>query len=452
MRRVVSALLTAAAVGAFTAAPASAGQIPVVTPPDQMHSGPTQSITQSNDSTTNQGDNSATGGNADATGGNGGDANSGNEQFLNGNSVAVSIGKDSKADSSGGDTSAQSGDATGGNGGNAKAEGGDASVENKSGTGQSNSAENKSSGDSSSQGDRCGCDKRPSGPSDGKGNDQSSTQSNDSTTNQGNNSVTGGDANATGGNGGDANTGNEQFGNGNSFAYSQGQQQDGTIPLSYSPCSCSPGKDRGSDTSAESRGGDTSAKSGDAYGGNGGDAKAKGGDAWVDNKSFTWQSNDAKNKGGSSDQKSGWEPKSMSTGPHPQDGQSIDQYNDSTTDQGSNTVTGGKGEAYGGDGGYADTGNIQKGNGNSWSYSDGQGNSPMQEKHAVNDACYCNKRPEHKKSDDTSARSSGGDTSAESGDAYGGNGGDAKAFGGDAWVVNKAFTGQSNEASNDKRK
>src|SRR4051794_26326586 len=72
-----------------------------------------------------------TGGNATATGGDGGNANSGNVQVLNGNSVALGLG--GKADADGANTSAQSGDAYGGNGGDAKAIGGDA--ESKGGGG-----------------------------------------------------------------------------------------------------------------------------------------------------------------------------------------------------------------------------------------------------------------------------------------------------------------------------
>ena len=64
-----------------------------------------------------QGDDWAFGGPAYAEGGDGGDADTGNTQFLNGNSLALSLFGD--ADSEGGDTYAKSGDAYGGNGGDA---------------------------------------------------------------------------------------------------------------------------------------------------------------------------------------------------------------------------------------------------------------------------------------------------------------------------------------------
>jgi hypothetical protein len=172
--------------------------------------------------------------------------------------------------------------------------------------------------------------------------------------------VTGGNATATGGNGGNANSGNVQVLNGNSVALGLG------------------GK-------ADADGGNTSAQSGDAYGGDGGNAKAKGGDADARNKAKVHQEGTSKRKHSASS-------------------------DESSVVQGSPIAEGGEAEAIGGDGGFANTGNWQFGNGNAWSES-------WSEKDACSDA-------------------SGGDTSAKSGDAYGGDGGDAKAIGGDADASN----------------
>ena len=59
----------------------------------------------------------------------GGDANTGNKQVLNGNSISVSVLGSAKSE--GGDTSAKSGDAYGGDGGDAKASGGDADASDR---------------------------------------------------------------------------------------------------------------------------------------------------------------------------------------------------------------------------------------------------------------------------------------------------------------------------------
>ena len=120
MRRCLTALLTAATVGAMGAVPASA-LAGTPTPPGGGVPGPVKQVIATNQSDTTQGDNTATGGDGTATGGNGGNASSGNVQVLNGNSIAVGSGNVS---SQGGSTSAQSGSATGGNGGNANASGG----------------------------------------------------------------------------------------------------------------------------------------------------------------------------------------------------------------------------------------------------------------------------------------------------------------------------------------
>ena len=87
--------------------------------------------------------------------------------------------------------------------------------------------------------------------------------------------------------------------------------------------------------------------------------------------------------------------------------------------QGDNHISGGEGKATGGDGGNARTGNVQVLNGNSIAAGLGHG----------------------------SVTSSGGDSSASSGDAYGGNGGDASATGGDARGGNQSDTSQKNVAS-----
>src|SRR6476469_748248 len=98
MRRVLTALVTAAAITGSTAGVASADvHLPIPLP------------SQSNASTVDQSGNTATGGTADATGGNGGNASTGNVQILNGNSIAIGDG----ASSRGGDTTATSGNATG---------------------------------------------------------------------------------------------------------------------------------------------------------------------------------------------------------------------------------------------------------------------------------------------------------------------------------------------------
>ena len=83
---------------------------------------------------------------------------------------------------------------------------------------------------------------------------------------------------------------------------------------------------------------------------------------------------------------------------------------------------GGKAKAYGGDGGHANTGNVQFLNGNALALSFGKElREPLSGKGDRYD------RGRH-----DGAEAEGGDTCAESGDAYGGDGGDAFASGGDA--------------------
>src|SRR5206468_4226335 len=76
--------------------------------------------------------------------------------------------------------------------------------------------------------------------------------------------------------------------------------------------------------------------------------------------------------------------------------------------------------AQGGNGGNANTGNTQIGNGNAYAISVGK---------------------------DSQAEAKGGDTTASSGDAYGGNGGNATAHGGNANASNNAQVQQDNSSS-----
>jgi hypothetical protein len=303
-----------------------------------------------------QGDPTATGGKGYASGGDGGDANTGNTQVLNGNAVALSVGDEAKAE--GGNTSAKSGDAYGGDGGNAKATGGDARASNEAEAGHG-----KWSGDGSS-------------------------------VVQGKPEAKGGKAKATGGDGGNADTGNKQVLNGNSVAVSL---PDGGIEKIS-------GKGGRHEGGAKAEGGDTSAKSGDAYGGDGGDAKASGGDAHASNEAKV-ESDRGHGHDQSGDRCKRHEKGSRKSSSKKGQGSSIEQ--------GDPKAKGGKAKAWGGDGGDADTGNTQFGNGNALALPLGGGR----------------------------AKAEGGNTCAESGDAYGGDGGDAKAIGGDAeaWNYARAF-------------
>jgi hypothetical protein len=331
-----------------------------------------------NASTITQGSNGAEGGVAQAVGGNGGEANSGNTQILNGNSVSLAVGPNAKSDSQGGNTSAKSGDAQGGDGGNAKATGGDAKAGNVASVKQSSSSD--------------GAKKS----SEGSGNK--------SKVEQGENEAAGGPAQAVGGDGGPANSGNVQAFNGNSVSYAAGPK-----------------------AKSESQGGDTSAKSGDAYGGNGGNAKASGGDAKAGNVAHVVQ----KSKSHGKKKRRPCDKVRIVKAE-----QSGGEANRSKVEQGEyNLAEGGPAEASGGYGGWADTGNIQEGNGNSFakaeSWQDGM-NRP-----SVVEQCGCLPKTEK----GPKASSEGGDTSAKSGDAQGGDGGDggdAKATGGDAVAGNIA--------------
>ena len=149
---------------------------------------------------------------------------------------------------------------------------------------------------------------------------------------------------------------------------------------------------------ADSQGGDTSAKSGDAEGGDGGNAKAAGGDAKAGNVAYAKQAVvSAKGKHGKSS------------------AQAERSGSSNQVEQGDNAASGGDAAAAGGNGGSAKTGNKQAFNGNSLGVAVGP----------------------HAKAD-----SQGGDTSAKSGDAKGGDGGNAKAHGGDAKAGNMARVAQ----------
>lgn len=222
--------------------------------------------------------------------------------------------------------------------------------------------------------------------------------------------VTGGDALATGGDGGSANTGNVQALNGNSVALGLG------------------GK-------ADADGGNTSAQSGDAYGGDGGNAKAVGGDA----KSWNPKHDDRGNRGDEHSDHQDWTehdgqdrgdcgcgdegPKGHDDGYESHDG-GYDKGHEkgSWKDKGEAPKGhGGEAKAEGGRGGFANTGNVQFLNGNAFALSFGKEDV---EKLQRNDR-YGGGRHE-------GAEANGGDTCAESGDAYGGDGGNAFALGGDA--------------------
>jgi hypothetical protein len=367
---------------------------------------------QENGSSIQQGSPEATGGDAGAEGGDGGSADTGNTQIGNGNAVAISVGgKQAEADAKGGDTSAKSGDAYGGDGGDAKAIGGDADSSNDASVEQ----DNESSGGGKDHGDRHGKDH-------GDRHDGGSSQSNESIVEQGSPEATGGEAGAEGGDGGSADTGNTQKFNGNALAKASPNHEgnsgpmDGFVKKGDDRCGCHDG----GDSEADAKGGDTSAKSGDAKGGDGGDAKAVGGyaDSW--NDAWVKQSNLADGDG------SGM------------------QENRSSIEQGSPEATGGNAGARGGDGGSADTGNTQKYNGNAYakaSPDQGHNGAPMNGfAPKGGDRCGCYGRG------DSEADAKGGDTSAESGDAKGGDGGDAKAVGGDADSSNEASVKQSNES------
>jgi hypothetical protein len=332
---------------------------------------------QANVSELTQGDPTATGGGAGALGGNGGNASTGNTQALNGNSVSLAVGgKQSDAKAAGGSTSAKSGDAYGGDGGSARATGGDAGASNDARVGQANA---------------------------GGGHGESSRQENGSSIEQGSPTADGGDAQAQGGDGGDADTGNTQIGNGNAIAVSVG----------------------GKHSDASARGGDTSAKSEDAYGGDGGDANATGGDADASNDAGLHQSNESADRHHhgydcGSDRK--------------KDDEGSSQSNESSVKQGDPTADGGEAAAEGGDGGSADTGNEQYGNGNAWAeVFPHEGDDQRRD---------CD---EHRGR--TEADAWGGDTSTKSGDAFGGDGGNAKASGGDATAWNAVRLLQLNAAS-----
>jgi hypothetical protein len=220
---------------------------------------------------------------------------------------------------------------------------------------------------------------------------------------QGENEASGGPAQAAGGSGGSANSGNVQAFNGNSVSFAHGPK-----------------------AKAESQGGETSAKSGDAYGGDGGNAKASGGDAEAGNVAHVVQ------KSKSHDKK---KHRSYDKVRIVKDEQSGGEANRSKVEQGEyNLAEGGPAQASGGYGGWANTGNFQEGNGNSFAKAESW------EEPKLNTLSEKGCRP--KKEKGPKASSEGGDTSAKSGDAQGGDGGDAKAVGGDAVAGNLAKVAQ----------
>jgi len=110
--------------------------------------------------------------------------------------------------------------------------------------------------------------------------------------------------------------------------------------------------------------------------------------------------------------------------------------------QGDNEAKGGDAEAKGGDGGNADTGNVQKGNGNAYARSETkeEGESPRLAMHP----CFCQWSKPYGGDRSSESEADGGDTTAWSGDATGGDGGDGRASGGDADALNNAWVFQSN--------
>jgi hypothetical protein len=178
----------------------------------------------------------------------------------------------------------------------------------------------------------------------------------------------------------------------------------------------------GKHSEANAKGGDTRAKSGDAYGGDGGNAKAVGGDAHASNKAGVKQLNLSSGK------------RHGECGCFGKKGfdKGSSQSNTSEVRQGSPTADGGDAGAEGGYGGDADTGNKQFGNGNAYAKS-----APRREESKpdwFDGKCGC-RGHEHGGGE---ANAWGGDTSAKSGDAYGGDGGNARAVGGDAVASNRA--------------
>jgi len=120
-------------------------------------------------------------------------------------------------------------------------------------------------------------------------------------------------------------------------------------------------------------------------------------------------------------------------------GSGSSQSNRSDVKQGSPEATGGNADAYGGDGGDANTGNTQKYNGNAYAKSEPQ---EQKKQYEHKSSCGCDYGGERGHGNDADA--DGGDTSATSGDAYGGDGGNADADGGDAYASNAAKVFQSN--------
>jgi hypothetical protein len=228
---------------------------------------------------------------------------------------------------------------------------------------------------------------------------------NASTVIQGANGAEGGAGQAIGGNGGNANSGNVQALNGNSVSLAAG-----------------PG------ATSDSQGGNTSAKSGDAQGGDGGNAKASGGDAKAGNVANVVQRSKAHGK--KKHRPCDDEVRVV------KDERAGGDANRSKVEQEPNIAEGGPAQAEGGWGGFANTGNFQEGNGNSFAKAESWQEMLAPFDLAEQKCCL------PKKERGPTASSLGGDTSAKSGDAEGGDGGSANATGGDAVAGNLAKVAQ----------
>ena len=240
-----------------------------------------------------------------------------------------------------------------------------------------------------------------------------SEQENESTIDQGDNHATGGNAEATGGNGGNADTGNTQEGNSNAR---QSRARDHPAPVSLDDDWKPPFG--GGKSEAEAEGGNTRASSGNATGGNGGNANAYGGNANASNDAQVWQQN----------------ARPAARCPADPSRRTSRRSTRATTTRMAATPT-----RTGGNGGNADTGNTQEGNSNAAAFAGSPDHSG----------------PPVRLVDDwkppfgggkSEAEAEGGNTSACSGDARGGNGGNAGAQGGNANASNDAQVHQQNSS------
>ena len=248
-----------------------------------------------------QGDNTATGGNATANGGNGGNADTGNTQFLNGNA--------GRSRSAGAarqrprvETPRPIAERNGGNGGNATPTAATPTPPTTPRSGRA-TALSAAARDPSRRTSR----DRP-----------------------GRQQATGGNATANGGNGGNADTGNTQFAT--------------TATLAPSPFG-------GGNSEAEAEGGDTGPQWQRVRRQWRQTPRAHGGNANASNNAPVHQVNSS--SGSSKPSWSGCEHSCYGSRLRIRAGERVDVY------QGDNTATGGNATANGGDGGNADTGNNQ---------------------------------------------------------------------------------------------